>query len=194
MRPLASAVLLLLAAVGGVAAQSATPGRWLPPDSATIVRLQGRLAGRDRIRVVTDFMPLEIRRPTADSTGIGSLLQPGQALAWPEVSHIQVRTSAFSRGLLVGSLIGGSLGLVVGLSGAHECTGAGWFEWCDLSAGDVATLTVGGALAFGLLGGLVAAPFGRWATVYEAQQRPWTPTVTVLPVRDGVGVHAALSF
>jgi hypothetical protein len=190
MRSLPLLLIVIAIPLGVSTAQQDVPRRWSVPDSATLSRLHARVHGRRRVRIVRSTptapysRPVEVAYPTLYDTGIweanGSELTP-----WADVSRLQVRTSAFSRGLLVGSLFGGAVGLIAGAAAAHECHGGSFFEWCGASGGDVAAGTLVSALAFGFLGGLIAAPFGRWSTVYQAQPEVPTPAITLRPTDSG---------
>lgn len=175
--------LLILAAplVQLAAQQESLRSRWLAPDSATLARVQVKVQGRKRVRVFVNATAVEIGHPTLDGAG----LQPDDAPAvpWADVSRVQVRTSAFLHGVKLGGIIGGSLGLIVGLSATRQCEG--WDFFCGADPGDVAAFTVLSALSGAFWGGLIALPFGRWSTVYQAQPRPVAPTVALVPTHDG---------
>jgi hypothetical protein len=178
-------LLILLAPLARLAAQQESlPARWLKPDSGTVARLQDRVQGRTRVRIFVNAAAVEVARPTLDDTG----LQPQQPDEWPSVpwgnvSRVQVRTSALLHGVKLGGIIGGSLGLLVGLSATRPCEG--WDFFCGAEAGEVAAFTALSALSGAFWGGLIAAPFGRWSTVYRALPRPAAPPVALVPTREG---------
>jgi hypothetical protein len=110
------------------------------------------------------------------------------------VSRVQVRTSAFPRGLVIGSIVGGSVGLMAGLASLRECSG--WFDlFCGADAGDVVGITALSMVSGAFWGGLIAAPFGRWSTVYQAQPKPMAPPIALVPTRNGrVAVVGSVRF
>jgi len=174
------AITLAFLATSGatVGAQTAQPAAWLPPDSAAWEQISPRIAGRQRVRVVWQAVPIEVTGPAVTVEGVrppyGDSL-----LAWSDISRVQVRGSAFTKGLKIGAIAGGALGLVTGLSSLGECQG--WMDFfCDADAGDVVVLTFVGALAYGFLGGLIAAPFGMWTTVYQARPAMLPPARVTL--------------
>jgi hypothetical protein len=193
MRPLVLSLALLVAPVAGTRAQDgATASRWTTPDSAALSLLQGRIQGKKRVRIFANAAPVELLHPTADASGLRAADAP--AVPWETVSRVQVRTSAFPRGLVYGSVIGGSVGLMVGLESLRECEG-GLDLVCGADAGTVLGITAISAVAGAFWGGLIAAPFGRWSTVYQAQAAPRTPPVALIPTRDGgVAVVSRIQF
>ncbi|HET7038329.1 MAG TPA: hypothetical protein VFH97_00485 [Gemmatimonadales bacterium] len=198
MRVLPLVLIVVATPLAVTTAQVGAPASRPVPDTGALTRLQARLEGRSRVRVARSVAAapylawVELRQPVLDRTGVrsgdGSTVVP-----WPEVSRLQVRASAFGRGLVYGAVIGGSVGLLLGAAGTRQCTG-GWFEWCGADAGDVVALTAGTALVSSLLGGLIAAPVGRWSTVYRAAP-PRMPAISLRPARGArAAVIASVAF
>jgi hypothetical protein len=150
-------------------------------------RLEARINSQERIRVLTAWGQAELYQPLLSSEalnyGHGRLLGPtgpgspeGQrtlpegfprALQLSEVSEIQVRSAATKRGLLIGSVAFGALGLALGVSMTEECEG--FLDlFCGLDAGDVVIVTAGSAVVGGMVGALIGSVVKKWKTVYRA--------------------------
>lgn len=150
-------------------------------------RLEDRINSQERIRVLTAWGQAELYQPLLSSEalnyGHGRLLGPTgpgspegertlpegfpRALQLSEVSEIQVRSAATKRGLLIGSVAFGALGLALGVSMTEECEG--FLDlFCGLDAGDVVIVTAGTALVGGMVGALIGSVSKRWKTVYRA--------------------------
>jgi hypothetical protein len=76
-----------------------------------------------------------------------------------EITRLQVRSSAWDRGALIGFLMGAAAVGVANATGKFQIDG-GETLFVGLLSG------TGGAL----LGGLIGAPFHQWKTVYETPQ------------------------
>jgi hypothetical protein len=150
-------------------------------------RLEARINSQERIRVLTTWGQAELYQPVLSSEalnyGHGRLLGPTQpgspegermlpegfprALQLSDVSEMQVRTAATKRGLLIGSVAFGILGLAAGVSTTEECQG--FIDiFCGSDAGDVAVVTAGTAVVGGMVGALIGSVSKRWKTVYRA--------------------------
>lgn len=149
-------------------------------------RLEARINSQDRIRVLTAWGQAELYQPVLSSEalnyGRGRLLGPTQpgspegermlpegfprALQLSQVSEIQVRGAATKRGLLIGSVAFGALGLGLGVAMTEECSG--FIDlFCGLDAGDVVIVTAGSAVVGGIVGALIGSVTKRWKTVYR---------------------------
>jgi hypothetical protein len=187
-------ILLLPLAVsaGALGAQPAAPGAWQPPDSAAWERLSPRVGGARRVRVITRGVPVEVAGSAIGANGVRTP-SGDSLLPWSDISRLQVRRSAFTKGLKIGAIVGGVGGLAVGLSSLRQCEG--WFDmFCGADAGDVAGITIVSTIVYGLLGGLIAAPFGTWGTVYQARPAAPPPAAPLVAAvrRDWCGTSTIL--
>jgi len=204
MRLLGLFLMIVALPLAGAMAQQDVRGRWSAPDSATLTHLQQTLENRDRVRVVHDGISTHVGSIVFDEDGIQVAYGlTVRRVPWTRVSRIQVRTSGFSRGLLLGAAGGGAFGAIIGLmiggAATAECSGPGFDPLCGGGAGDVVAATAafafGGAVFFGLLGGAVGAGNGHWSTVYQARPQTGSPSVVILPQRGGgFAVRAAVRF
>jgi hypothetical protein len=92
-----------------------------------------------------------------------------------------VRKSAVLQGGIAGAAILGMTGLAGSLAvgcreGSYVC----------FRGSDVARLTAAGAVAGFFIGALVAAPFGKWTTVYRSEKVEPRPRLTIVP-QTGAG-------
>lgn len=161
-------------------------------DSTQLVDLAHRLTGKDRIRLVTGDERLEVRDFTLTPQALAYERGPdgSGAVAWSRIDRIQIRKSLALQGGLVGAGVLGLTGLGLGLSA--ECSGGPW-SIC-LSGGDVALLTAAGAASGFLIGALVAAPLGRWSTVYRSEIGKSGPRLTLVPSTDITSFVVGIRF
>jgi hypothetical protein len=170
------------------------------PDSVTLGKLQTRLAGRTRVRVMVATGRIEMRGPTLDTEGVRDGSDPTSPIVpWTAIARLQVRSSSFWTGAGFGWGAGFFVGMVAGMSSddAAKCERYGIFAGACRRGGVDQTVVgvVGGALAGALLGGLIAAPFGRWSTVYQAPSRLTMPAITLRPTTSGgIVVVARIAF
>ena len=204
MRLFGLLLMIVASPLAGGVAQQDPPGRRSAPDSTTLARLQQALEGRDRVRVVRGGIATHVGSLVLDYDGIRVGDGPDlRHVPWTQVSRIQVRSSGFTQGLVLGAAGGGAfgaiLGLMIGGAATQECGGPGFEPLCGAGAGDVVTATlvfaVGSAAFFGLLGGAVGAGSDHWSTVYQARPTHGLPSITVGPQRGGgFAVRAAVRF
>lgn len=188
---LLSAAALTLPAAAAAQRRDESPPAML--DSVQLYELADRLQQDDRIRVRTRDDRLEVRDLTLTP---GALLYrrgpddsgPG-AIPWSQVAQIQVRKSAVLQGGMAGAAILGMTGLAGGLAvgcpeGSYVC----------FQGSDVALLTAGGAVAGFFIGALVAAPFGKWTTVYRSEKVEPRPGLTIVPQTGAGSLAVGLRF
>jgi hypothetical protein len=170
MRWLSLLVLLSIAApTSGAWAQMAAPGA-AARDSAAIANLATALQGHEevRVRLRTNQPDLVLLGPRLDEAEIrfaryapgawtfDSALAP-HAIPLNEISRVQVRSSAWQTGAIIGFLAGAAAIEAVNAAGKYQ-----------IDKGE--TLFVGGLFGTGgaFVGGLIAAPFHHWRTVYAS--------------------------
>ncbi len=172
MRRLLAVLLPVVAAAQAQAqVQAQAPVRAAAPhDSAAIADLATALQGQSRIRVrlrthQPDLVLLgprlveeEIRfdRYAPGSWTFDSVVAP-HAIPLDEISRVQVRSSAWATGAIIGFLAGAAAIEAVNAAGKYH-----------IDKGE--TLFIGGLFGTGgaFVGGLVAAPFHHWHTVYAS--------------------------
>lgn len=163
------AALSTVVALGRASAQTEAPAGGAP-ESAAFAGLATALAGHHRVRVRlrTDQPDLVLLGPRLDEGEIHfSRYAPGSwtfdstvaphAIPLAEISRVQVRSSVWATGAIIG--------FVVGAAAIEAVNAAGKYH---IDKGE--TLFVGGLFGTGgaFLGGLIAAPFHHWHTVYAA--------------------------
>ena len=141
-------------------------------DSATVLRLASDLSDAT-IRITGRFGRVEVRRPEIAFDGIryaagsakldsSSNIDLPPVLLWQEIDRIERRTSATSRG----ALIGGGIGLVLAvatIASNSDCSGLGAAQVC--TAADAASIL---AVPVGVgIGALVGSRGHRWKSVYQ---------------------------
>jgi len=160
-----------------------TPARALPaPDSASLARLQIQVVQLSRARVLKPRGELEIRKPFADESGIGSHMivgpsrsafvvlgqpevRPTVHVSWNDVVEVQ---APHSQALLYGTICG----LLAAAPGYLVYAGASSAGYTSSGATVGVAIVAAGALAGGLLG----ANSPRWETIYPERsvaQKPW---------------------
>lgn len=163
-------------------------------DSAQLYDLAHRLNGKNRIRLVTEDTRFEVRGLTLTPQALAYDRGPDGsgpgAIAWSRIAQVQVRKSVALQGGLIGAAILGLAGL--GLGASVECTDA-WLSYC-IRGGDLALLTAASAAAGFFVGALVAAPFGRWSTVYRSETAKPRPRLTLVPSTDLTTFAVGLRF
>ena len=111
------------------------------------------------------------RRGDVEVQGRGITLQgvrrfgnPDSTIPWSDVTKVQARGSAASRGALVGGVLFGAVGLMAMASSTDPCDE--FLEiTCGASTGDVVMGALVAAGAGALVGTLVGSPFRQWKDV-----------------------------
>jgi hypothetical protein len=118
-----------------------------------------------------EFARVFSRRGNVDVQGRGIILQgvrrfgnPDSTVPWSDVTKVQARGSAASRGALVGGLLFGAAGLMAMASYTDPCDE--FIEiTCGANTGDVIVGTLAAAGAGALAGMVLASPFRQWKDV-----------------------------
>jgi hypothetical protein len=143
-------------------------------DRTTILRLREEIQRASPIRVYTATEHFIIRLPVVDDSVI---MGEGAVVPLRDLSKVQRRGSAWSKGALVGSLAGGVGGAIGGgVAAANFCAGG-----CTNQGAGAALGGLAGAVAGGLLGAMVGSAFHRWHTIYDRSRRPAPPPEHHLP-------------
>ena len=152
-------------------AQAASSGdNRVAPDSLS--QLAARLFGQPTVRISlpTEAPDLVVLEPhligdTLEFAGyapgawtLDTAAVPHQILL-TEITRLQVRSSAWDRGALIG--------LVMGAAAVGAANAAGRFQ---IERGEALFLGLLSGTGGALLGGLIGAPFHQWKTVYETPQ------------------------
>ncbi len=169
MRWLWLPVFVLSATPAGALAQMAASGAGAS-DSAAVAPLAAALQGHGqvRVRLRTHQPDLVLLGPRLDEEEIrfdryapgswtfDSTLGP-HAIPLDEISRVQVRSSAWATGAIIGFLAGAAAIEAVNAAGKYQ-----------IDKGE--TLFIGGLFGTGgaFIGGLIAAPFHHWHTVYAS--------------------------
>jgi len=170
MRCLTFLALLSIAAPTGAAwAQMAVPAGGAG-DSAAIAGLATALQGHEQIRVRLrthqpdlvllgprlDEAEIRFARYAPGSWTFDSTTAPHQ-IPLNEIGRVQVRSSAWQEGAIIGFLVGAAAIEAVNAAGKYQ-----------IDKGE--TLFMGGLFGTGgaFVGGLIAAPFHHWHTVYAS--------------------------
>ena len=170
MRRLSVLLIISLAAapIGVVSAQAPLSG--VAHDSGAVADLATALAGQRmiRVRLRTEQPDLVLLGPRLGEEEIqfdryapgswtfDSTLAP-HAIPLNEISRVQVRSSAWQTGAIIGFLAGAAAIEAVNAAGKYQ-----------IDKGE--TLFIGGLFGTGgaVIGGLIAAPFHHWHTVYAS--------------------------
>ena len=146
------------------------------PDSIARANLSRVLAGHSRLRVVGRSGAFELGDPKITSEGVAferilpapDSIPPsrGPAVPWSEISALEVRGNAAGQGAVVGGVTGGLLGALLGFGLSEALRSEGEPRSSFIIAGG------GTGAVIGLIGGaIVGAPFRRWTTIYQHQDR-----------------------
>lgn len=162
-------IISLAAAPIGVASAQA-PWSGVGHDSVTVAALATALQGHHQVRVrLRTHQPdlvllgprleedeLRFDRYAPGSWTFDSVVAP-HAIPLGEISRVQVRSSAWATGAIIGFLAGAAAIEAVNAAGKYQ-----------IDKGE--TLFIGGLFGTGgaFVGGLVAAPFHHWHTVYAS--------------------------
>lgn len=163
------ALLSTVAPAGAAWAQMAVPAGGAG-DSAAIAGLATALQGHGQIRVRLrthqpdlvllgprlDEAEIRFARYAPGSWTFDSTLAP-HAIPLDEISRVQVRSSAWATGAIIGFLAGAAAIEAVNAAGKYQ-----------IDKGE--TLFIGGLFGTGgaFIGGLIATPFHHWHTVYAS--------------------------
>ncbi len=171
---------------------------WSYAQSAADPDLAAAIAGKRKVRVLTQSGQMVLRRPEITREGLISQAGRGgpgdpRVVPWADINGVQVRRSGAGKGAIIGAGIGTGLGLAFGLACTRDCTG--WMDmFCEATAGQVVLVTAIGGAGGGLLGAAIGALTGSWRTVYT-RTKPFQklPRVSIAPAPGG-GLIFSLSL